>query len=93
MSWFESMIVFKLDETNDAVVVNKPYYLSKVYDISSQHCKSNNNISYLAKFQRFQGLEAGGILDNDDYRHCIFLLPVLQLCIVKQKVQKPSIPV
>ena len=54
----KSIIVSRLDKGNGVVVMNKSSYLSKMYDILSdstkfQSCKLDNNISYLAKFQRF----------------------------------------
>ena len=60
----KSIIVSRLDKGNGVVVMNKSSYLSKMYDILSdsikfQSCKLDNNISYLAKFQRFlQSLKA-----------------------------------
>ena len=70
----KSIIVSRLDKDNGVVVMNKSSCLSKMYDILSdntkfQSCKLDNNISYLAKFQRFlRSLKAKGILDNDDYK-------------------------
>ena len=79
--------------------MNKSSYLSKMYDILSdsnkfQSCKLDNNISYLAKFQRFlRSLRAEGILDNAEYKQLYpssTTTPAMYGTV--PKVHKPAVP-
>ena len=94
----KSIIVSRLDKGNGVVVMNKSSYLSKMYDIlrdstKFQSCKLDNNISYLAKFQRFlRSLKAEGLLDNDDYKQLYPSSTSTPAMYGLPKVHKPAVP-
>ena len=90
---FKALQDLKQDKIKAIVVMNKSSYLSKMCDIVSdstkfQSCNLDNNISYLAKFQRF----FQGILDNDDYKQ-LYPSSISALAMYGlPKVYKPAVP-
>ena len=94
----KSVIASRSDKSYSVVVMNNSSYLSKMYDILSdsnkfQSCKIDNNILYLAKFQRFlRSLEADGILDNNDYKQLHPSSTRIPAMYGLPKVREPSVP-